>query len=151
MDNLVDKIHFRSINLEDAEALKNINDAITNRASDIDFIQIIKDHKLKNEEDTSFIAEIDGTVVGYMISYIIYGGFGLNKGAWIATLGVHPKYMGQGIGKMLAIKLFQTYRAKGVKHIYTSVMWDSIDLLSFFKTLGFDRSAFINLKKVLED
>jgi hypothetical protein len=30
------------------------------------------------------------------------------------------------------------------------VRWDSTDMLSFFKTLGFDRSNFINLRKVLK-
>jgi hypothetical protein len=42
------------------------------------------------------------------------------------------------------------YQAQGVENVYTSVRWDSTDLLSFFKTLGFDRSNFINLRKVLK-
>jgi ribosomal protein S18 acetylase RimI-like enzyme len=57
--------------------------------------------------------------------------------------------MGQGIGKRLAEEIVRIYREKGVEDIYTSVRWDSVDLLSFFKTLGFDRSSFINLKKRL--
>ena len=84
-----------------------------------------------------------------MISYIVYGGFGLEKSAWIATLGVDTKFMGQGIGKRLAEEIFRVYQEKGIQHIYTSVRWDSVDLLSFFKTLGFDRSNFVNLKKDL--
>jgi len=36
-----------------------------------------------------------------------------------------------------------------VKKIYTSVRWDSTDLLSFFKAVGFERSDFINLRKDL--
>ena len=39
---------------------------------------------------------------------------------------------------------------KSNKDIYTSVRWDSTDLLSFFKTLGFQRSDFISLHKSLE-
>jgi len=151
MHNLSESITIRNITVSDAETLKVINDAITNEDADIDFAQIIKEYKQKDEEDTSFVAEIDGQVVAYMISYTLYGGFGLKKSAWIVTFGVDPKYMGQGIGKMLAHKLFEKYREKGIKHIYTTVMWDSIDLLSFFKTLGFDRSSFINLKKVIKD
>jgi hypothetical protein len=27
------------------------------------------------------------------------------------------------------------------------VLWDAVDMLSFFKSLGFDRSTFINLIK----
>ena len=82
-----------------------------------------------------------------MVSYILTLGFGIEKSAWIATLGVNPEFMGQGIGKKLGEKLFDYYHAQGIENVYTSVRWDSTDLLSFFKTLGFDRSNFINLRK----
>ena len=55
--------------------------------------------------------------------------------------------MGQGLGKRLAEEIFDFYRRVGIKDIHTSVRWDSTDILSFFKTLGFDRSNFINLRK----
>jgi ribosomal protein S18 acetylase RimI-like enzyme len=77
-------------------------------------------------------------------------GFGIEKSAWIATLGVNPQYMGQGIGAQLSREVFKFYQAEGIQNVYTSVRWDSTDLLSFFKTLGFDRSNFINLRKILE-
>ncbi len=141
-------IHIRTILAQDAEQISEIQTAITNPSEFIDFKQIIERH-VQNKDDASFVAEVNGRVVGYMISYILFGGFGLQKSAWIATLGVHPKFMGQGIGKLLAEKILQVYREKGVEDIYTSVRWDSVDLLSFFKTLGFDRSSFINLKKRL--
>ena len=84
-----------------------------------------------------------------MISYILTAGFGEAKSAWIATLGVDPKFMGQGIGANMAQKIFEIYRTEGIESVYTTVRWDSTDLLSFFKTLGFDRSHFINLRKVI--
>lgn len=145
----MDNVTIRKIGIKDAPGLKRINNAITNSHSSIDFQHIIEEQINKNEEDTCLVAEYEGQVVGYMISYIIYGGFGLEKSAWIATLGVDPKFMGQSIGKMLAKEIFRIYQSKGVAYIYTSVMWDSIDLLSFFKTLGFDRSDFINLRRPL--
>jgi N-acetylglutamate synthase-like GNAT family acetyltransferase len=84
-----------------------------------------------------------------MISYILTFGFGIEKSAWIATLGVDPECMGQGLGERLAREIFKLYKHMGISRVYTSVRWDSTDLLSFFKTLGFDRSKFINLKKDL--
>ena len=93
--------------------------------------------------------EIKGKVVGYMISYTLSGGFGIEKSAWIAMVGVDPKYMGKGIGKSLAEEISRFYKERGINNIYTSVRWDSTDLLSFFKTLKFDRSNFINLRKEL--
>jgi N-acetylglutamate synthase-like GNAT family acetyltransferase len=85
-----------------------------------------------------------------MISYILTAGFGMPKSAWIATLGVDPNCMGRSIGASLATEIMSYYKAQGVENVYTSVRWDSSDLLSFFKTLGFDRSNFINLRKVLK-
>jgi N-acetylglutamate synthase-like GNAT family acetyltransferase len=58
--------------------------------------------------------------------------------------------MGQGIGAGMAQKIFEIYKASGIETVYTSVRWDSTDMLSFFKTLGFDRSKFINLRKVID-
>ncbi len=145
---MTNKINIRKIKLDDAEEIAKIQYKITKKEPKTNFYHIIKE-QLKKDEDISFVAEYNGKVVGYMISYVIYAGFGLDKGAWIATLGVDPKYMGQGIGKKLAQKVFEEYKKAGIKEIYTSVRWDSVDLLSFFKTLGFDRSEFINLQKQL--
>jgi ribosomal protein S18 acetylase RimI-like enzyme len=149
MDELLENLQIRKIKAEDASDISQIQSAITKSSPTIDFRQIIE-QQVRKDEDVSFVAEIGGKVVGYMISYIVYGGFGLEKGAWIATLGVAPKFMGQGIGKRLAEEILEVYRKKGINDIFTSVRWDSVDLLSFFKTLGFDRSSFINLRKELD-
>jgi predicted N-acetyltransferase YhbS len=145
MENLC----IRKIEMGDAEAIRRIHEEITKSPVKIDFGRIIRDHEQKGE-DASFVAELEGKVVGYMISYTVSGGFGLDKSAWIATLGVAPRVMGQGIGRQLAEAVFHAYREMGVRHILTSVRWDSADMLSFFKTLGFDRSDFINLLKEIE-
>ncbi len=142
-------ILIRKLKAEDSKDISKIYASITRTSVDDDFIHII-DEQVNNKKDASFIAELDGKVVGYMISIVISGGFGIKKGTWITNMGVNPKFMGQGIGESLAKKIFKFSREKGIKDIYTSVRWDSPDLLSFFKTLGFDRSNFINLRKVLE-
>ncbi len=141
------EIRIRRITLNDTEDIQRIARAISGDTSDIDFKKVIS-RKYGDEESTiSIAAEINGRVAGFMISNILYAGFGLDRSAWIMTLGVDPDFMGQGIGKKMAEKIFEIYRKKGIKNIYSSVMWDSIDLLSFFKTLGFERSNFINLRK----
>ncbi|MCK4818050.1 GNAT family N-acetyltransferase [bacterium] len=150
MDNLIEKILIRKIKIEDADAISGIQDSITKSDEKADFRHIIETQIRKKGEEASFVAEIEGRVVGYMISYIVYAGYGLDKSAWIASLGVDQKYMGQDIGKRLAEEIFQVYVKKGIRYIFTSVRWDSVDLLSFFKTLGFDRSNFINLRKELD-
>jgi len=139
----------RKLKAKDAEDISKIYAGITQTPVKDDFIKIIEE-QVNRKEDASFVAELDGRVVGYMISLVISGSFGIKKSTWISNMGVTPKFMGQGIGERLANKIFEFSREKGIKDIYTSVRWDSPDLLSFFKTLGFDRSNFINLRKILE-
>jgi ribosomal protein S18 acetylase RimI-like enzyme len=74
-------------------------------------------------------------------------GFGLEQSGWIEVVGVHPSQMGIGIGQALAERLFDFFRKRRVRDVYTAVRWDAVDMLSFFKSLGFDRSTFINLIK----
>lgn len=145
----MENVLIRALKKEDAEEILRIHAAITKAAVSGDFKRIIEEH-VQRGGNTSIVAVTQEKVVGYMISYILSGGFGIEKSAWIALLGVDPKYMGQGVGKMLAQEVFAFCEEKSIKNIFTSVEWDSADLLSFFKTLGFDRSNFINLKKTLE-
>lgn len=149
MANLPDNFIIRSIKIEDADDIARIQASITKSPAKIDFRQVIEE-QVQRDKDASFVAEVDNRIVGFMISYIVYGGFGLEKSAWIATLGVDPQFMGQGIGKRLAKEILRACQDRGIKHVFTSVRWDSVDLLSFFKTLDFDRSNFINLRKELD-
>lgn len=143
------KVLIRRMKKEDAGAIAKIDAAIAKRPSQIDFEQIVAD-EVKRAVDASYVAEIRGKIVGFMISYVTYGNFGADRCAWIAMFGVSPKWMGQGIGKRMAEEIFRVYKEKGVTEIFTSVRWDATDVLSFFKTLGFERSNFINLWKKLE-
>jgi ribosomal protein S18 acetylase RimI-like enzyme len=145
----VENFQIRRLRVEDAEEITRIYAAITRRPVEPDFKSIVEEHA-QSEEEACFVAEHQGKVVGFMISYILTAGFGEAKSAWIATLGVDPNFMGQGIGAGMAQKILEIYKAAGIENVYTTVRWDSTDLLSFFKTLGFDRSNFINLRKVFD-
>jgi len=139
-------ILIREIKMEDADAVSSIYSSIVKESEKIDFGRIIQE-QIHSRGMASFVAEHRGKVVGFMITYTLSGGFGIDKSAWIAMVGVDLKYMGKGIGKSLADEVFKFYKDRGINNIYTSVRWDSTDLLSFFKTLRFDRSNFINLRK----
>ena len=145
----MDKVRIRHLQKDDADAISRIYADITMKPVDPDFKRGVEEHALRDDQ-ACLVAEQDGTVVGFMISYILTAGFGMPKSAWIATLGVDPNCMGRSIGASLAKEIMKHYQAQGVENVYTSVRWDSTDLLSFFKTLGFDRSNFINLRKVLQ-
>lgn len=133
----------------DSAEISRIYAAITLKPENPDFKRVIE-QDAEDRKGACLVAESEGRIVGFMVSYILTAGFGMAKSAWIATLGVSPNHMGEGIGAKLAEEIFKYYKARGIENVYTSVRWDSTDLLSFFKTLGFDRSNFINLRKVLD-
>jgi len=108
--------------------------------------QMVKDH-LGKQKGVGFVAEKEGQVVGFIIGEMKGEGFGLEKSGWLELIMVHPRHMGTGIGNAMARKLFDYFKRSGIRDVYTSVLWDAVDMLSFFKSLGFDRSTFINLIK----
>lgn len=146
MDNLL----IRSLRNEDSEAIDRIYRSIVKNSVDIDFRRVIEEQTFTGSRSVTFAAELNGKIVGFIICYIISGGFGIDKGAFIALICVDPKFMGKGIGKAMAEKMFDYFKEQDIVNIYTSVRWDSTDLLSFFKTLNFDRSNFINLRKIID-
>ena len=102
------------------------------------------------QQSRCLVAEENGQVVGFLISEVSNGAFGSSRAGWLGWVGVSPKKMGQGIGRSMAKALFKIFKDEGAENIYTAVRWDSVDMLSFFKSLGFDRSNFINLRKKLD-
>lgn len=144
-----ENIRIRELEGADADDVAGIYSSIVRKPVDVDF-KVLIEKQAPSQNEICLVAELNGRVIGFMISYIHPLGFGIEKSAWIATLGVQPEFMGHGVGNLLAQETFDRYRRMGIRRVYTSVRWDSTDLLSFFKNQGFDRSKFINLKKNME-
>jgi len=142
------EIKVRKIEAEDASEIVSIQESILQKKVSKRWIQMVSRH-LKKQEALGFVALKDGHVVGFIIGEIKGEGFGLEQSGWIEVVGVHPRQMGIGIGRMLAETLFKFFKKKGIHDIHTSVRWDAGDMLSFFKAIGFDRSPFIHLRKHL--
>ena len=144
----MDRILVRKLKKEDAARVSKIDAAITKMPHRLDFKRLV-DEVAGKDGAASFVAEIGGKVVAFMISYVTMGNFGTDRCAWIAMFGVDPKFMGLGIGQKLAEKIFSFHKERGIQDIYIAVRWDSTDILSFCKTLGFERSEFVHLRRAL--
>jgi L-amino acid N-acyltransferase YncA len=101
---------------------------------------------IKKCPKTCFVAEVDNRVAGFIIGGIKEWGFGVERSGWIEMIEVDPKLMGKGIGKSLGEALIKYFKNESIKELYTTVKWDSGDLIAFFKSIGFDKSNFINLE-----
>jgi ribosomal protein S18 acetylase RimI-like enzyme len=145
----LEKLRLRRLEARDVTEISQILKAITEKQGTKDYQRAVEE-EVKRDDRVSFVAELNGKVVGFIITYILYGAFGVEKSAWIGLFGVDPKYMGRGVGERMAHQVFDSLKEMGIKSIFSSVGWDSTDLLSFFKSLGFDRSNFINLEKTVD-
>jgi ribosomal protein S18 acetylase RimI-like enzyme len=146
---VLENVTIRKLNAADTNEIIRIYKSITLQSGDIDIEGVIADRAYR-DTNACFVAEHQGRLVGFIVSYQLSGSFGIQQSAWIPTFGVDPDFMGRGIGKQLAETVFNYYKAKGVQNVYTSVRWYDTDVLSFLRTLGFDRSEFINLQKRLD-
>jgi ribosomal protein S18 acetylase RimI-like enzyme len=145
----LENVIIRKLRPNDKDDIIKIYKSITQRIDEIDLNQIMAEQALSSS-GACFVAEHDSRIVGYIVSYLLTASFGIQQSAWIPMFGVAPDYMGHGIGRKLAQVVFDYYKAKGIQKVYTSVRWYDTDVLSFMRTLGFDRSEFINLQKKLD-
>jgi ribosomal protein S18 acetylase RimI-like enzyme len=140
-------IKLRKLTAKDVPQIIAIHSAITKKKAYRKWVQqMVKGH-FRKQEGIGFVAEKEGQVVGFIIGETKGEGFGLEKSGWLEVIMVDPRHMGMGIGHAMAHKLFNYFIKKGIHDVHTSVLWDAVDMLSFFKSLGFDRSTFINLVK----
>jgi N-acetylglutamate synthase-like GNAT family acetyltransferase len=141
-------INIRPLTEKDFKDVAKIQEAILKRSVSGRLENRMREY-IKKDPNSCLVAEVEGSVVGFVIGDVKDWGFGVEKSGWLEIIGIHPKYMGQGIGKKLGKKLLEHFKSKGIKNVYTVARWDSGDLLAFFKSIGFDRSDFINLERRL--
>lgn len=100
---------------------------------------------IEDSPNTCLVAETDEEMVGFIVGSVKEWSFGLERSGWIEFIEVDPNFMGQGVGNKLGHRLLEYFKSEGIGSVYTSVKWDGADLIEFFKSIGFDKSEFINL------
>ncbi len=170
------KIHFHKIGR--AKLWKDISTSTSIRLLSMDDLEDIlrieekieKEQNLENPERMEYLketaayhlqhgdplmslgAEIDGRLVGFIFAEIRLWEFGRGeKTGWIKVLGVDPEYQGRGIGRRMGETLLGHFKRKNIKKIRTLVDWYEGNLISYFKSLGFNILNMIPLEKELKE
>lgn len=98
----------------------------------------------------SLAAEVDGTVVGFVIGRVYHGEYGrTDTFATIDSIGVDPASRGQGVGRALMEQLVRNLRGLRVERVQTEVDWDQWDLLRFLHDVGFQPAPRMSLELTL--
>ncbi len=144
------EVSVRSVGESDVPEMVRIEREITSSAQIGPLERILREHIRHGDPDLLLGADAEGRLVGFLVGEIRPWEFGEEEEvAWIKVVGVDPKYQGQGIGKRLGEAFLRNLRAKGIKKVRTLVAWDAGDVITYFKALGFDRSNFIALERLM--
>jgi ribosomal protein S18 acetylase RimI-like enzyme len=93
-------------------------------------------------------AEIDAKLVGFIFGEIKLWEFGrAEKTGWIKVLGVDTEYQGMGVGLRLGETILSHFQKKNVRKVRTLVEWHEGDMISYFKSLGFNMLGMLPLEK----
>ena len=136
----------RALKKEDLEAIVKIDEKVLGESRKAYWERKLEALGSKSAQ-TSFAAEVQGKVVGFILGDISGWEFGVpDTIGWIDTIGVDPAYQKKGIATALADELIRGLKGVGVKTVYTLVSWNDWDLLQFFHAMGFGRGDMINLE-----
>jgi predicted N-acetyltransferase YhbS len=145
MDSL-ENVKIRPLEQHDIEAIVTIDEKVLGENRK-DYWERKLEAMNSKSSQASLVAEVEGTVVGFILGDISGWEFGVPETiAWIDTIGIDPAYQKKGLARSLAFELIRNLRALGVKTIYTLVNWNDWDLLQFFHAVGFTRGDMINLE-----
>jgi len=93
-------------------------------------------------------AVIDGKLAGFIFGEIKFWEFGRGeRTGWIKVLGVDQDFQGMGVGYKLGETLLDHFRKKNVRKVRTLVDWYEGDLISYFKSMGFNMLSMLPLEK----
>jgi GNAT superfamily N-acetyltransferase/biotin operon repressor len=96
-------------------------------------------------------ADVDGVLRGFILAETRLWEFGRGeKTGWIKVLGVDPEYQSTGLGRKLGQTLLDHFNRVHVRKVRTLVDWYEGNLISYFRSLGFEFLSMIPLEKELK-
>jgi len=93
--------------------------------------------------DLSFVAEVNGQVVGFIWSRLAYVGIPVDEVGIIHMLVVDPDYQQQGIASKLVNALSERCHTRGVNTVRAVIDERHWELQNYFQRLGFRRSELV--------
>ena len=146
MPDVRQQARIRPLDELDIEAIVRIDEKIGGQYRP-DFWEQRVTFYLRRDPEASRVAEIDGTVVGFMLGDVRAGEFGLDQpSGWIERFGIHPDFRGRDLGKQMFDGLKQHFRAQGARAVRTLVDGKDASIVGFLKALGFEPSALQSLE-----
>ena len=145
-----DKVVVRHLTRSDIDTILELDKKIGKGKSSITYRDLISMDP-GGLLDFSFIAEMNGKAVGFMLARIQYVYIPFTEVCLIHGVGVDPQYHGHHIGSRLINELFSHCQAEDIPAVRALVDQDNDTLRKFIESLGFQRSKIINYDRLFEN
>jgi GNAT superfamily N-acetyltransferase len=107
------------------------------------------DHYVRSE--TSFVAEMDGKVVGFILAQPTSYLHGARKEIWLEYIAVLPEVRKLGIGSRLMSKTVDQAYSQGVKLLYTTLNPNNSESSRLLERHGFEVKDWKEAKRKLKE
>ena len=146
---MADDVRVRPLTELDIEAVTRIDERITGRYRPEVWERRIG-YYLRRDPESSQVAEVAGTVVGFMLGEVRGGEFGLEEPTgWIEFFGVDPDTRGRNLGRLLCDALLAHFRGQGAHVARTMVAAKDAEIAGFLGAMGFTAAPLTALEKGL--
>lgn len=140
----------RTLSEHDAEGVTRVDEKLTGSYRPQDWETRIT-YAIRRDPEGSLVAEIDGRVVGFVLSDVRGEEFGFpSPTGWLEVVAVHPDYHRRDVGSALAAAALKRFQDRGIRDVRTLVRPEQPHMGEFFQHLGFGQEAVIVYHKQLQ-
>jgi ribosomal protein S18 acetylase RimI-like enzyme len=143
------QVKVRNMVEEDIEGVLAIDRKITGRQRAATY-NIAPGNYVGGDIHISVVAETSAGIVGFLMGRRLDSPFGKADTASLEMIGVDPEYQRRKVATLMARFFIERCREKGVRSIRATVSWQDWQLLSFLKSLEFDRGELVEYVKSIE-
>jgi len=146
MNAVAEQLRIRSLNELDIARIVSIDERLTGVYRPEVWERRIM-YYIRRNPDLSQVAEMGGKVVGFMLSDLRGGEFGLEEtSGWIERFGVDPDFQGRSIGRKLFDAVVEQLKTQGATTLRTLVEKNDSELAAFLRAVGFKDAPLVALE-----
>jgi len=129
----------------DLEAVKEIDQLLIGEERALSWPLSVETELELYRPALSFVAEVGGKIVGFLLGDIRRERYGTGMGGWIDMIGVAHEYQRKAIGRKLVLGFWAECQRRYVK-TNVIVREDDERLKRFLTSMGFRKGKFVNFE-----